>query len=103
MNNTPHTAPGPYRAEGQSIKAISHGSWFTIARVENKRLTPKAKQDTAVLLAAAPDLLAALKLFLQFFDEMPKGQLGRIVCDIGLLNDAFIESRKAVNNAENAP
>lgn len=42
------------------------------------------------------ELASALELFVRFFDEMPKGQLGRIVCDIGLLNDAFISSAKVL-------
>ena len=41
----------------------------------------------------------ALKLHQKFWDEMPKGQLGKIVCDIGLLNDAFIKTRKALTEA----
>lgn len=40
--------------------------------------------------AAVEKYVEAAKLFDQFFDEMPKGQLGKIVCDIGILNDAFL-------------
>lgn len=42
------------------------------------------------------ELVKAVKLFQQFFDEMPKGQLGKIVCDWGILNDAFLQSGKAM-------
>lgn len=53
--------PGPWRAEGGSIKAISHGRWFTVARAERKKFTPEGIAGNAQLLAAAPDLLAALE------------------------------------------
>lgn len=49
--------------------------------------------------AAAPELMKALSLWDKFWDDMPKGQLGRIVCDIGLLNDAFIATRAAIAKA----
>lgn len=42
------------------------------------------------------DLAAALRLHMKFWDDMPKGQLGKLSCDIGTLNDAFIASRKAL-------
>jgi hypothetical protein len=48
---------------------------------------------------AAPDLLQALKTWMRFFDEMPKGQFGKISCDIGLMNDGFIQSKRAIAKA----
>lgn len=45
------------------------------------------------------DAIAALKLWKAFWDDMPKGQLCKIVCDIGLLNDAFLATSKALRNA----
>lgn len=54
----------------------------------------------AKLIAAAPDLLEALQIWMRFFDEMPKGQFGKIVCDIGLMNDGFIKTRQAIKKAE---
>ena len=57
--STNHT-PGPWRSEGKSIKAIDHGNWFTIARVESQKLTDEGNSDNARLIAAAPELLAAL-------------------------------------------
>lgn len=45
---------------------------------------------------AYDSLVEALKLHKRFWDEMPKGQLGRICCDIGILNEAFLKTRKAL-------
>lgn len=59
-------------------------------------------RKVADLLAAAPHLLHALKIHDRFWAEMPKGQLGGIVCDIGLLNAAFIEGAEAIREAAGA-
>lgn len=40
----------------------------------------------------AAEAVEAVVLFQRFFDEMPKGQFGKICCDVGLMNDAFIAS-----------
>ena len=45
------------------------------------------------------EMLAALKTWLLFWDDMPKGQLGKIVCDIGLLNEAFCMTSEAIKKA----
>jgi len=58
-----HT-PGPWRAEGGAIKAVSHGRTFTIATVAKKLFTEEGRYDNARLMAAAPDLLEALKICL---------------------------------------
>ena len=58
----------------------------------------RQNQDAA-LLAAAPELLEALKTWTAFWDDMPKGQLGKLVFDVGLLNDAFIKTRAAIAKA----
>lgn len=50
----------------------------------------------AELLASSPDLLEVVQLWEDFWDKMPKGQLGKISCDIGILNEAFIKSRKVL-------
>jgi hypothetical protein len=54
-------APGPYRAEGGTIKAVSHGRWFAIAHVVRGLFTAEGRAGTAALLAAAPELLESLK------------------------------------------
>ncbi len=62
----------------------------------------KALQEVRLAVAvthssakSADKYIEAAKLFDKFFDEMPKGQLGHIVCDIGILNDAFITIAEA--------
>jgi len=45
-------------------------------------------------------MLRALKMWESFWDDMPKAQLGKIVCDIGLLNAAFVLTRQAIVSME---
>jgi len=47
---------------------------------------------------AAPELLAALKLHLAFLKTLPPGWLGKTSGDVGLLNDAYLASEKALKN-----
>lgn len=71
--------------------------WCVRERDENGALIAvMLTKEVAHILAAAPQALAACNLWQSFFDEMPKGQFGKISCDIGLMNDAFIENRKAL-------
>lgn len=53
-------------------------------------------EANAKLMSQSPLLFEAVQLWLRFFDEMPKGQFGKIACDIGLMNQAFLKSREAV-------
>lgn len=53
--------PGPYKVFGFSIKALSHGRWFTIATVGNRMMTAEGNTELAHLLAAAPDMAEALR------------------------------------------
>ena len=79
-----------------------------VLQLEDEGLTTSDAQivaDVEVLKAHAnadlvADLLEALKIWMQFFDDMPKGQFGKISCDIGLMNDGFIKSRLAITKAE---
>jgi len=57
-------------------------------------------EANARLMAAAPEMEEALRKWEQFWDEMPKGQLGKIVCDIGLLNEAFLLTAKALKKSK---
>lgn len=57
---TAHT-PGPWRADGLLIKAIDHGKWFGIAKAGGSKLTIDGNMANAALIAAAPELLAALE------------------------------------------
>ena len=59
-----------------------------------------AQFHNANLLAQAPAMLIALKAWESFWNAMPKGQLGNVVCDIGLLNEAFIQTRAAIAMTE---
>lgn len=61
--------PGPYRAERNSVKAISHGKWFTVARVDNPRFTPEAKERMAEFIAVGPDLYAACQHLLELVEQ----------------------------------
>lgn len=104
--NTKHTQ-GPWKdgpvfnKEGRAIffsNDSKPGKW-------QQRLDDKSgifSEADARLIAAAPDLLAAVTLFQRFFDEMPKGQFGKICCDVGLMNDAFIASGRALAKVKSA-
>lgn len=57
------------------------------------------KHANAKLISAAPELLDAVQKTMAFFDDMPKGQFGKIVCDVGLMNDMFIAISNAIKKA----
>lgn len=57
-------------------------------------------EESANLIAAAPDLLASLQLAHTFLDSLPKGWLGKTTGDIAALNDFYITSRAAIAKAE---
>ncbi len=59
-NTTPH-CPGPWKVEGSAIKYVDHGNWLTIATAQNYRFTNEGNAANARLIAAAPELLAALQ------------------------------------------
>ena len=44
--------------------------------------------------------IEALRLWKEFWDKMPQGQLGKINCDIGILNNAFITTREALKESK---
>lgn len=62
-------------------------------------LTMEQHEANAKLMSAAPELLEAVQIWTRFFAEMPKGQFGKIVCDIGLMNQGFIKSAEAIQKA----
>lgn len=43
-----------------SIKAVSHGVWFTIARIVKGKFTEDGVRGTAQIMAAAPEMLDVL-------------------------------------------
>jgi hypothetical protein len=62
-----HT-PGPYRAQGNKVKSISHGQWFTVADCATRgkwKHTKDGENDNAAFIAKACNnhdaLLNALK------------------------------------------
>lgn len=89
-------SPSPWEVrEGTSNDGIYSGD-FCVAVVKDGT----ARKTNACLISAAPELLKATKLFQRFFDEMPKGQFGKMSCDIGLMNDAFLASAAAIAKTE---
>lgn len=46
------------------------------------------------------ELLEALKTWKEFWDTMPKGQMGNLSFDLGLFNDGFIKMNSAISKAE---
>ena len=49
--------PGPWVVKGQSIQAIDHSLYFSIASAKSTKLTTEGNLANARLIAAAPDLL----------------------------------------------
>lgn len=62
----PYTVPGPYKAEGRTVKALDHGRWHTIATCDSRGfLSDYAERDMAAhfveVCNAHDDLVAALE------------------------------------------
>ena len=53
-------SPAPWIHSGKSIKAIDHGKWYSIAKIDSSKLSDEGNALNARLIAAAPDLLKAL-------------------------------------------
>jgi hypothetical protein len=87
--------PGPYRAEGATVKALTHGRWYTLARMERAKLTPEGCAQQARLFAASLDLLAALETLTH-----RAACLDQSATHIGLMNcDALAKARAAIHKA----
>ena len=100
-NQTMNTiTPGPWKAEGKSIKAISHGTWFTIARVDYKKLTDEGNAANAQLIAAAPELLQALTALYESFAITPYPEGGTLKGNMA--KHDVIKYNQDVKNALNA-
>lgn len=104
-----HT-PGPwFVANGNEVhdrltRYDEHGARIgdtpnRIAVVEYPYMDEAGKTANANVIAAAPQMHEAVRLFQKFFDDMPRGQLGRIFCDIGTLNEALLTARAALAKA----
>lgn len=48
------------------------------------------------------ELAEGLLLWEAFWNDMPKGQLGKICCNIGLLNNAFLKMGEMLPKARKA-
>ena len=42
----------------------------------------------------------ALRTWDKFWNTMPKGQMGKVCCNVGLLNEGFIQSAKCMAELE---
>ena len=56
-----HT-PAPWTVSGKQVKSIDHGKRYTVATANNPKFTAEANASNARLIAAAPELLAALEV-----------------------------------------
>ncbi len=64
--------PGPWINNGENILAVDHGKYYQVATIEPKGFTREAAQAHAKLIAAAPELLAALQsLVKEYGDNHP--------------------------------
>ena len=61
--------PGPWMVHGTLVRGMSHGQYIPIARVQSRPFTPEGAEANARLIAAAPDLLAALRALVEFFRQ----------------------------------
>ena len=65
-------APGPWSVKVTSfgittIQAIDHGVYFKLCKIDANKLSPEGVAGTARVMAAAPELLAALKYAVNSF------------------------------------
>ena len=75
-------------------------------RLENAKLRIEVDETTLKALAIKEEnkkLHNALTAWKKFWDNMPNGQLGKIVCDIGLLNEAFCQMDSALRIKKGKP
>ena len=75
-----------------------------VATVRKASWTNKKEAEAnARLLSASPELLESLELFIAFMASLNPGWLGKTTGDIGLLNDAYLLSAKAIAKAKGQP
>ena len=93
-----HT-PGPWRNEGATVKAISHGIWFKITRADANNYTTEGNEANARLIAAAPCLLLALQECARAINTMPRTkQAEDIQAECGMFS-ASAAARSAIAKA----
>ena len=99
-----HT-PGPWGYDlNHTVGRHEGGEWIeSVCQLpvgtHKRRPTRQEKADMR-LIAAAPELLDALRLHLEFLSSVPKGWLGKTSGDIGALNDAYLTGNKALAKVE---
>ena len=92
---TQHT-PSPWTVSGKQVKSIDHGKRYTVATANNPKFTDEANANNARLIAAAPDLLAALQALV---GEADLGELDYDDDTRALLDNA----RAAIERATGVP
>lgn len=90
---------GPWINDCGSIKAIDHGKRFTIASVKSQKLTDEGNVANAKLIAAAPDLLKALKDIMWWWMEAPALQEDDDDMPAGMFDAAMHAIAKAQGDA----
>lgn len=98
-------SPGPWTIAESSPRSnqdnisIRDADGTSICRCWKNKLETEQVQANAQLVAASPELLDALKMGVLFVDSI-MSQLGRVACDIGLLNEFLCSARPAIHKAE---
>lgn len=99
---TSHT-PSEWEVESYSTLENSLaiiGGGITIANISCLNQPDIVKRKNAELIAAAPKLLKAVKATQAFFDDMPKGQFGKLALDVGLMNEMFLSISASLKDLE---
>lgn len=71
-----------------------------IAVLRDKNVDPETKMNIVRAVNSYGELLDALKTWREFWETMPKGQMGKLSFDVGLLNDGFVKMGRAIAKAE---
>ena len=78
MNTQTKHTPGPWIQENGSIKAVSRGHWFPVARIEKRKFTPEGIEANAAFIVRAcnthDEMLAALKYVVKYHREHDSGE-----------------------------
>ncbi len=64
--------PGPWRHEDNKIMYVEKGQWRIIAKCDGRNLKPAADYANARMMAAAPELLSALRELLADIDDLAR-------------------------------
>ncbi len=99
---TKHT-PAPWIVKNdytRDVIGIPNDDTVTICETGSwSRESKEEMHANSKLIASAPELLEAVIATQAFFDDMPKGQFGKLVLDVGLMNDMFIALAKSLKKA----